>query len=176
VIHQVDRAAAIVKHLRTFGRTAPGILEPLAIHDAIHAALSLMAEPLRLADIELTQDLCEPAPVVFGDRIQLEQVFINLLANGRDACRDRHEKRMTVTTLCRECTVEVSVNDTGTGIPEDLLPRIFDPFFTTKPVGEGTGLGLSITYGIIKAHGGTISVTSALGEGSSFTLRLPLAR
>src|SRR2546426_945241 len=120
-------------------------------------------------------DLGPEEPVVVGNPIQLEQVFINLLANARDAVADSRRKAIRISGSVGSAAVEVALTDTGHGIPPGLERRIFDPFFTTKEVGKGTGLGLSITYGIIKEHGGTISVVSPPGGGATFLIRLPLA-
>ncbi len=109
-----------------------------------------------------------------GNAIQLEQVFINLLTNARDALATMPRKLITITCELQERLVELQVGDTGPGIPAGLEQRIFDPFFTTKEVGAGTGLGLSITYGIIKEHQGTIQVDKHAGEGARFLLQLPL--
>src|SRR5207249_4106907 len=103
-----------------------------------------------------------------GNAIQLEQVFINLLTNARDAVAESPRKAVRIAGSARSGVVEVALADTGHGIPSGLEQRIFDPFFTTKEVGKGTGLGLSITYGIIKEHGGTISVVSPPGAGATF--------
>jgi C4-dicarboxylate-specific signal transduction histidine kinase len=175
VVEQVMKATEIISHLRTFGRAAPITVEPVSVNDVIERSLSLMQEQLRLRQIEVELDLCSEAPVVLGNPIQLEQVFINLLTNARDALADAKRKSIAI-----ECTVDgqivaIMFRDTGHGIPEGLDQRIFDPFFTTKEVGTGTGLGLSITYGIIKEHGGSISVESRPGEGASFRIELPLA-
>jgi signal transduction histidine kinase len=114
-------------------------------------------------------------PVVLGNPLQLEQVFINLLTNARDAVADSPRKAIRISVTVDSRTAEITFADTGPGIPPGLERRIFDPFFTTKEVGQGTGLGLSITYGIIKDLGGTISVVSSPGEGATFLVRLPLA-
>ena len=132
-------------------------------------------EQLRLHEIEVTLDLGPEEPVVVGNPIQLEQVFINLLANARDAVLDSPRKAIRISASVGSATVEIAFVDTGHGIPSGLEQRIFDPFFTTKEVGKGTGLGLSITYGIVKEHGGTISVVSTPGEGATFLIQLPLA-
>jgi C4-dicarboxylate-specific signal transduction histidine kinase len=175
VVEQVMKATEIITHLRTFGRSAPVTVEPVSVNDVIERSLSLMQEQLRLRQVEVELDLCADAPVVLGNPIQLEQVFINLLTNARDALIDA--KRRTIMIECRlnGGSVAVVFRDTGPGIPEGLEQRIFDPFFTTKEVGTGTGLGLSITYGIIKEHDGSITVESRPGEGASFRIELPLA-
>ena len=172
---QVRKATEIISHLRTFGRAAPVRREPISLRQVIERALSLMQEQLRLREIEVTVDLGQEEPVVLGNPIQLEQVFINLLTNGRDAVADSPRKAIRISGSVGSAMAEVAVTDTGEGIPPGLEPRIFDPFFTTKEVGKGTGLGLSITYGIIKEHGGTISVVSPPGEGATFVIQLPVA-
>ncbi len=137
--------------------------------------LSLMQEQLRLREIEVMVDLGPEEPVVSGNAIQLEQVFLNLLTNARDAVADSSRKAIRISGAVGPGAVGVAFADTGHGIPPALERRIFDPFFTTKEVGKGTGLGLSIAYGIIKAHGGTISVVSPPGQGATFYIHLPLA-
>ncbi len=174
-MQQVSKATEIISHLRTFGRAAPVSREPISLREVIERALSLMREQLRLREIEVTVDLGPDGPVVVGNAIQLEQVFINLLTNARDAVAESPRKLIDITATIASGAVDVALADTGQGIPPGLERRIFDPFFTTKEVGKGTGLGLSITYGIIKEHGGTISVVSPPGEGATFLIHLPLA-
>ncbi len=176
-MQQVGKATEIISHLRTFGRAAPASREAISLTQVIERALSLMGEQLRLREIEVTVDLVPPSeePVVIGNAIQLEQVFINLLTNARDAVAESPRKAIRIAGSAGAGVVEVTLSDTGPGIPPGLERRIFDPFFTTKEVGKGTGLGLSITYGIIKEHGGTISVVSPPGEGATFVIHLPLA-
>src|ERR671937_682484 len=146
-----------------------------AVRQVIERALSLMGEQLRLREIAVTVDLGAEESVVVGNPIQLEQVFINLLTNARDAVADSPRKAIRISGAVSTNEVEVALADTGPGIPPGLERRIFDPFFTTKEVGKGTGLGLSITYGIIKEHGGTITVANPPGEGATFLIRLPIA-
>ena len=172
---QVHKATEIISHLRTFGRAAPVSREPISLTQVIERALSLMQEQLRLREIKVMVDLGSEDPVVVGNPIQLEQVFINLLTNARDAVADSPHKAIRISGSVGSASVEIAFADTGKGIPAGLERRIFDPFFTTKQVGKGTGLGLSITYGIVKEHGGTISVSSPPGEGATFLIRLPLA-
>jgi C4-dicarboxylate-specific signal transduction histidine kinase len=174
-MQQVGKATEIISHLRTFGRAAPASREPVALSQVIERALSLMQEQLRLREIEVTVDLGPVEPVVVGNPIQLEQVFINLLTNARDALANFPRKAIRISGSVGSRAVDVAFADTGAGIPLGLEGRIFDPFFTTKEVGKGTGLGLSITYGIIKEHGGTISVVSPPGQGATFLIHLPLA-
>jgi C4-dicarboxylate-specific signal transduction histidine kinase len=174
-MQQVQKATEIISHLRTFGRAAPASREPISLRQVIERALALMGEQLRLREIDVTVDLGPVDPVVVGNAIQLEQVFINLLSNARDAVAESPRKAIRVSGSIGSGVVEVALADTGHGIPPGMERRIFDPFFTTKQVGKGTGLGLSITYGIIKEHGGTITVVSPTGAGATFLIRLPLA-
>src|SRR5205823_1521470 len=173
-MQQVRKANEIISHLRTFGRVASVSHELVSLRQVIEGALSLMQEQLRLREIGVTVDLGPEEPVIVGNPIQLEQVFINLLTNARDAVAESPRKAIRISGSARSGVVEVALADTGHGIPSGLEQRIFDPFFTTKEVGKGTGLGLSITYGIIKEHGGTISVVSPPGEGATFLINLPL--
>ena len=172
---QVGKATEIITHLRTFGRAAPVSREPIALRQVIERALALMREQLRLRGIDVVVELGSREPMVLGNPIQLEQVFINLLTNARDAVANSPRKAIRISASVDSEAVELAFADTGHGIPTGLERRIFDPFFTTKEVGKGTGLGLSITYGIIKEHGGTISVVSPSGVGATFVIRLPLA-
>jgi C4-dicarboxylate-specific signal transduction histidine kinase len=180
-MQQVRKATEIISHLRTFGRAAPVSRAPVSINEVIERALSLMQEQLRLRQIEVELALSPAEPVVLGNSIQLEQVFINLLTNARDAVANSPRKAIAITSVVRpgegdgRLPVELAFRDTGPGIPAGLEQRIFDPFFTTKDVGTGTGLGLSITYGIIKEHEGTISVANRPGEGATFVIQLPVA-
>ena len=175
-MQQVGKATKIITHLRTFGRAAPVSHEIVAVAEVVERALSLMVQQLRGRHIEVVIEPSVGEPRVLGNPIQLEQVFINLLGNARDAVKDSAHKQIRIGWELRGRSVRISVRDTGQGIPEGLEQRIFDPFFTTKEVGQGTGLGLSITYGIIKDHKGTIAVVRhPPGEGAEFRIELPLA-
>ena len=172
-MEQVQKATAIISHLRTFGRAAPVSLAEVDVDEVIERSLMLMQEQLRLRGIEVELDLCSDELVVLGNAIQLEQVFINLLTNARDALDGSRGKTIRVATSRDAQWIRIRFADTGPGIPRDLEQRIFDPFFTTKEVGTGTGLGLSITYSIVKEHGGSIGVESKRG-GASFLIELPV--
>src|SRR5437870_9190035 len=145
-MQQVRKATEIISHLRTFGRAAPVSREPIPLRQVIERALSLMRQQLRLREIEVTVDLGREEPVVLGNPTHLEQVFINLLSNARDAMAEQPRTDIRISSTVGPAIVEVAFADTGDGIPPGLERRIFDPFFTTKEVGKGTGLGLSIPY------------------------------
>ena len=175
-MQQVRKATEIISHLRTFGRAASFSYEPVMLEQVVSRSISLMQEQLRLRQIEVRMEFPPQDVTVIGNAIQLEQVFINLLTNARDALTSVTNKIVTITCTVRDEMAEIMFSDTGPGIPAGLEPRIFDPFFTTKEVGMGTGLGLSITYGIIKDHQGTIALDSHPGEGATFLIQLPLTR
>ena len=173
-LQQVYKATEIISHLRTFGRAASVSREPVVIKEVIESAISLMREQLRLRQIEVELQFPAQEVIVIGNAIQLEQVFINLLTNARDAMANATRKIITVVCDAQEDVVDIRFRDTGPGIPKGLEQRIFDPFFTTKDVGAGTGLGLSIAYGIIKEHEGAIMVENHPSGGALFVLQLPL--
>src|SRR5712691_5481046 len=172
-MQKVHKATEIISLLRTFGRAASVSREPVVINQVIQRAISLVQEQLRLRQIEVKLHFPAEDVVLIGNAIQIEQVFINLLTNARDAMAHVTCKVITIECTTKADIVDISFRDTGPGIPAGLEQRIFDPFFTTKEVGAGTGLGLSITYGIIKEHQGTIAVENHPGEGAIFLIQLP---
>jgi C4-dicarboxylate-specific signal transduction histidine kinase len=172
---QVRKATEIISHLRTFGRAAPVTLEPVDVDEVIERSLTLIHEQLRIRAIEVELDLCPDELVVLGNPIQLEQVFINLLANARDALADAPRKRIRISSRRSAERITVTFADTGPGIPPGLEQRIFDPFFTTKEVGAGTGLGLAIAYSIVTEHRGEISARQRPRGGAVFEVELPVA-
>ena len=128
---------------------------------------------MRVSRIQLRRELAASGAIVRGTEYKLQQVFLNLFLNARDAMPRGGWLRVSSSIEDGHAVVEVS--DTGTGIPSEHLARIYDPFFTTKPEGRGTGLGLSVTYGIVQEHGGTLSCDSVVGQGTTFRMVLPLA-
>jgi len=174
-MEQVRKATEIISHLRTFGRAARVSIEQVDVDDVIERSLLLVHEQLRLRGIEVELELCPDELLVVANPIQLEQVFINLLTNARDALIDAKRKTIRIASSRDEERIRIAFSDTGPGIPPELQQRIFDPFFTTKEVGAGTGLGLSITYSILKEYGGDISVESRPGKGATFMVELPFA-
>ncbi|MGH2505988.1 MAG: sensor histidine kinase [Ktedonobacteraceae bacterium] len=172
-MQQVRKATEIITHLRTFGRAAPVSYEPVIISQVIDSAISLIQEQLRLRQIEIVTHMPVEETIIIGNAIQLEQVFLNLLTNARDALVDAPEKSIIITCTISPEHIAIRVRDSGTGIPPEIEQRIFDPFFTTKEVGAGTGLGLSITYSIIQEHRGTVTLESHRGRGALFLVQLP---
>jgi C4-dicarboxylate-specific signal transduction histidine kinase len=144
------------------------------VNAALTQALSLLQEQLRIRDIQIVLELDSVDPVISGNAIQLEQVFLNLLTNARDALNKADRKLIHISSRVEGPAVAILVRDSGPGIPPGLENRIFDPFFTTKEVGEGTGLGLSITYGIVRDHDGAIRVENAPDRGAAFVIEFPL--
>ena len=170
---QTARAAAIIDHMRMFGREANEELEPINAQAVVTNALNLMGEQLRLAGIEIVTEFSEDCLLILGHSIQMEQVILNLLTNAIDAIAESEgEKKITLRVFKDDKGVHITAEDTGNGVPEDALPRIFEPFFTTKEMGKGTGLGLSVSYGIINDMNGTIVVDNIDG-GARFTITLP---
>ncbi len=171
------RVASIVRDLKAFSRADEDAREAVDLAHAIELAVRLSGNQLRHR-ARLVRDE-EPLPPALGNESRLVQVFINLLVNAAQALpegeAERHEVRVTARRDGAGHAV-VSVTDTGCGIPPAQLAQVWNPFFTTKAIGVGTGLGLSICHGIVKAMGGTITVTSQVGRGTTFSVRLPLAQ
>ena len=172
ILNQAVRASEIVKHLLDFSRSDRAIIEDLDIAQVLQETIQISENQITVNNIKLRVDLATDLPVIKGNRQALQQVFINLLTNAVHAMPSGGE---LLISAVRESDrkIVIRVRDTGSGISEEHLPYIFDPFFTTKKVGTGTGLGLSVSYGIIKKHGGIITVNSSPGKGSTFTIVLP---
>jgi two-component system NtrC family sensor kinase len=164
------RVRQIVQDLRDFSRTGEIGLEWVDLHAGLESTLNVVANEIKYkAEVvreygELPQVECRPS--------QINQVFMNLLVNAAQAIPK--QGKITLKSGCADDMVWIAISDTGSGIPPEILARIFDPFFTTKPVGKGTGLGLSVSYGIVEKHGGKIEVASEPGQGTTFTVRLPI--
>ena len=179
----VDRASKIINHLREFGRKPEMKLEPVDAGGILRRALDIFSQQLKLREIEVVLDLDPALPLVLADAGRLEQVFINMLINARDAIEEKWAtvqkpggtKRILLSASRDGEYVSMVIADTGCGIPTGVVEKIFQPFFTTKKVGKGTGLGLSISYGIVKDCGGDIRAFSTPGEGTRFVITLPLA-
>jgi len=166
------RIRDVVQNLRLFSRLDEAELNLVDLHEGIDSTIRLLSQYFSSGRVALRRDFGE-LPLVSCYAAQLNQVWMNLLANAAQAVSGNGEVHIT-TRLDNDWAV-IAIRDSGCGISPELHARIFDPFFTTKPVGEGTGLGLSITYGIVERHEGTIKVESIPGEGTTFTIRIPLA-
>jgi two-component system, NtrC family, sensor kinase len=172
---QTFRAAKIVNGLLNLSRPATATPEraPVDLNVVVNDVLSLLEHQLKLTRIQVRRDMPVPGPVVMGTEFKLQQVFLNLFLNARDAMPKGGW--LSIATRVAGGAGIIEVGDTGGGIPAEHLARIYDPFFTTKTIGQGTGLGLSITYGIVQEHDGTITCESEVGVGTRFTLSFPEA-
>src|SRR5271167_3014179 len=174
IVKQTFRASEIVNNLLNFSRTGPGELADVDLNRVVEETLSLVAHPLRASQIQVVKQLTEGIPPVRGSANKLQQVFLNLFLNARDAMPTGG--MLEVRSVAHNGSVEIEVADTGGGITRENIHKIFDPFFTTKTSGRGTGLGLSVSYGIIKEHAGKIDVRSTPGRGTSFHVEFPAVR
>lgn len=174
IIKQSFRASEIVNSLLKFSRVSGSEHVELDLNKLIRETLSLVEPMLKASRISLNSQLDANVPPVYGNYGKLQQVFMNLIMNARDAMPRGGE--LTLATESENSTVQVEVSDSGVGIPAEQLDKIFDPFFTTKATSRGTGLGLAVTYGIMREHAGKIRVESTVGQGTSFRLEFPTAR
>jgi two-component system, cell cycle sensor histidine kinase and response regulator CckA len=182
----VNNAAGLIRRLMQFGRSQDLHLRSLGVNDVVRDVLRL-TQSLLHKNIRLTLTLEEDLPTVYGDFSQLEQVLVNLIVNALDAMPDGGDLTIATHLALRNQTdlvekesilpriqqVQISITDTGIGIPIETQSAIFEPFFSTKPEGKGTGLGLSSAFGIIRQHGGGIEVSSSPGVGATFIVSLP---
>ena len=172
---QIDRISRIIQALLNMARPRESIREPVALEPLLETTLSFLGVKLRRLAVEVKTDY-QPTPSVLGDPEKLQQLFLNLALNAADAMA---EGGGTLTVSLRpgaEETLELTFADTGAGMDADQLEHIFEPFFTTKPAGQGNGLGLVVAQGIVGDHGGVLDVTSEVGKGTCFEIRLPLAQ
>jgi histidine kinase len=183
IVNNVDRATKIIEHMREFGRKPNLESVTVQVNAVLQRACDFFSEQLKIRDILINWELDADQPPVLADPNRLEQVFINLLVNARDAIEDKcsakectqGDRIITLRTRSNARHVVAEVIDTGPGIPKDVVARIFEPFFSTKEVGRGTGLGLSICYDIVTDYDGTIHVFSKPGGGARFVVSLPIA-
>jgi histidine kinase len=177
----VDRAAKIINHMRQFARKSETEMEKIDVNTVLESALEIFSQQLKVRGIEIVRDFTRELPKISADPDRLEQVFINLLLNARDAIEEqcaRHpgsdmDKTISLRTDHAEQYVIAEVCDTGNGIPSRIIEKIFEPFYTTKEVGKGTGLGLSISYGIVKDCGGKIIAAPNQKQGTCFRIIFP---
>jgi histidine kinase len=178
----VDRSADIIRHMRQFARKSEIVLAEVQINDVLKRAQDILSQQLKIRGIEVVWDIKQDLPTVMADSSRLEQVFINLLLNARDAIEEKWwspepamgTKKITLKTVLEGNMVVVEIKDTGMGISKDIADKIFEPFFTTKQVGKGTGLGLSISYGIIKDCHGDIKATMNEHGETCFRIFFPV--
>ena len=171
------RMKVIIKHVMEFARESKPVKRPTELNEVIQRSFIFLNEQLRLKKIDIEMNLC-PGLLAHIDESRMEQVFINLLSNARDAILEAHGEaggRIQVSSRgLSGSELEVEISDNGIGMTEEIMSKIFNPFFTTKEGGKGTGLGLSISHGIVKDHGGDISCVSQREKGTNFHIRLPL--
>ena len=183
----IQRIIRIINHIRTFARQDTFKFAKVNINDTINGALSLLGEQLRLREIVVHFEPDNTLPQIYGEAFQLEQVWINFIANARDAMIEKenqissgklqvpfYEKELFVSFEVEPEHLIIHFKDNGIGMSPDIKNKVFDPFFTTKEVGKGTGLGLSISYGIIESHKGRIDFYSEQNEGTEIKVFLPL--
>jgi signal transduction histidine kinase len=172
VSDQIDRITRVTRDLTDFARVRSSARGPVQINEVIEASLRLANLDSEFQRLDVETDMDSEVGTIEADADQLQQVFLNLFLNSRDAMPDGGSIRITTSRIEGDAVIKVS--DTGSGIPDHSSKQIFDPFFTTKPTGKGTGLGLAVCYGIVTAHGGQIGFESGMGSGTAFTIRLPL--
>jgi two-component system NtrC family sensor kinase len=175
---EADRAVSVIRDLLVFSRKTGPRMVPIDLNALVHQTLRLRAYSLQSTGVEVRTELASQLPTILGDDQKLQQVLLNLVVNAEYAMQRSETRVLTIRTLRRDAgrdvQVVLEVIDTGVGMAGDVSKHVFEPFFTTKPAGVGTGLGLSVSYGIIQAHGGTITVASAPGAGATFTATLPM--
>ena len=174
IVKQTFRASEIVNNLLNFSRTGATQLAEVDLNAILDDTLTLVQHPFKAGQVTVIKSYTDQLPAVLGSTTRLQQVFLNLLMNARDAMPGGG--MLEVRTEAYNGSVAVELTDNGAGIPPEHLHKIFDPFFTTKASGRGTGLGLSVSYGIIKEHAGKVDVRSTPGKGTSFRLEFPTAR
>jgi PAS domain S-box-containing protein len=175
IISNVDKMAAIIGYLRTFVRKSTESYEFTQVHHAIDEALKMLSRQFASRGIRVEREFDPQLPEVYANPLQLEQVFINLATNARDAIEATGRGSGTIWISTRQSgkLIEISFRDDGAGMSEKTKSKIFNPFFTTKEVGKGMGLGMSLSYGILSKLQGSIVVESELGKGSAFVIKIP---
>jgi two-component system NtrC family sensor kinase len=168
----VERARKVVHNMLGYARRMEPRLEDVDVNDTVRQTIAILDNYARINNIDIRTEMDPNLPIIAGDQAQLQQVFLNLISNAIDAIGK--EGLIRVKSIRSGGTILVSVTDNGPGIPEDMQRKVFDPFFTTKAAGKGTGLGLWISHSIMKKMGGSISLDSKAGEGTTFVVQIPL--
>ena len=169
---EASRARDIVRDLLQFSRQRDFMPEPADVNTVLEQVVAMVRRQGALSAITVNEAYAADLPMVEMDVPRIKQVFLNIINNAVYAMKDGGS--LTIRTTADGGTARIALQDTGPGIPAEILARIFDPFFTTKPEVSGTGLGLSVSLGIVQSHGGTIDVQSELGTGTTFTVTLPI--
>jgi two-component system NtrC family sensor kinase len=174
-LREAQRAREVVRHLLDFSRQSGSIRAQVDLNELLREVLKLLKHQFQTAGVDVQLEFGDLLPVSTNPN-QIKQVALNLLQNAYQAMPGGGcvTIRTGMDSPSRQRNVYFSVSDTGEGIPPEAIERIFEPFFTTRGVGHGTGLGLSVSYGIVLSHGGHIDVKSEVGQGSTFTVWLPL--
>ncbi|MCP3940582.1 MAG: hypothetical protein GY710_03760 [Desulfobacteraceae bacterium] len=186
IVNNSKRMMIIIDHLKKFSRQSEQDFLSVDVNMVIDNCFLMFKEQLKVDNIQITKALFSALPMVAGIPSQLEQVFLNLLINARDAINQKLENEnlglnemgkiaiLTRVAGKKRKEIEILIKDTGVGIGEQIMGTLFDPFFTTKDVGKGTGLGLSISHGIVQDHHGKIDVYDTGPGGTTFRVRLPV--
>jgi signal transduction histidine kinase len=173
ITHEVDRMASLVNNLLQFSRRSHRQTTTVDAREEIEKSAELVHYHLRSHNIKVVHQFADPLPTIHADRQQLCQLFLNLLTNASDAMPQGGTLTIRATSTGAHEGVAIDFADSGEGISSGNLERIWEPFFTTKPEGKGTGLGLAICRRIVEDHGGTINITSQIGEGTTVSIVLP---
>ena len=174
IIHEAERCKVIVADLLEFSHQTTYEMELVNLNDVIQKTLTILQHQPLFQNVKISQELKPDLPPIYGNAIRLNQVVMNIIVNGVQAMEGNGRLHITSRTRANQDINEITIQDSGPGIDDELLEKIFDPFFTTKATGEGTGLGLSVSYAIVKEHKGSIRVTSSPETGTTFTLRFPV--
>lgn len=176
ILKETERCRRIIRGLLDFSRQTQIEAAIADINQILHGTLALLTQQALFHNVQVVSDLDETLPKVFVDVGQMQQVFLNIILNAVEAMEGKGKLTITSRLDADGQHVLLSISDTGPGIPKEVINKIFEPFFTTKPQGKGTGLGLAIAYGIVQKHKGEITVQSRVNEGTTFTVRLPVAK
>lgn len=174
IIHEAERCKVIVADLLEFSHQNTYEMELVDLNDVIVKTLTILQHQPLFQNVTIIRQLDPELPPIYGNATRLNQVVMNIVVNAAQAMEGKGRLRITSRTRSNKDINEISIEDTGPGIEDDLLEKIFEPFFTTKETGEGTGLGLSVSYAIVKEHKGSIRVTSTSKTGTTFTLKFPV--
>jgi two-component system NtrC family sensor kinase len=175
IYSQVDRCKEITQNLLNFARKREPVIQMVNINKLVEDMARLAEKEASLANIKILRNYQDDLPIIYSDPPSLRQIVLNLLNNALYAIRTNGTIKIR-TIRSGDNSIDLTIEDTGCGIPKENLGKIFDPFFTTKPQGKGTGLGLAICHGLIDKLDGSISVKSEVGKGTTFTVRLPIKR